>query len=142
MLMTVHFVNRDWRFLKLSRGGGGDFRILRRTFSLHIHICSLNKHKQAYSGCQCDQLLLEAYNYMNIQLHVHRTICKRERERKKPMDITQLLKSQHVCKNQLCMLGNFSCFYCRLMSSKSTFSKDFSRNTIRGSNSMDSDQES
>ena len=38
----------------------------------------------------------------------------------------------------LCMLGNFSCLYCRLL----TFSKIFfSFNTIRVSNSLDLDQD-
>ena len=40
------------------------------------------------------------------------------------------------------MLGNFSCFYCRLLTfQKLTFLKDSFRNTIRGSNSLDPDQD-
>ena len=42
----------------------------------------------------------------------------------------------------LCMLGNFSCFCCCLLNfSKSTFSKNALRNTIRESNSLDPDQD-
>ena len=41
------------------------------------------------------------------------------------------------------MLGNFSCFLCRLLTffSKLTFSKNRFRNTVRVSNSLDSDQD-
>ena len=42
----------------------------------------------------------------------------------------------------LCMLGNFSCFRCRLLTfSKFTFSKNSLRNTIRVSNRLDPDQD-
>ena len=43
----------------------------------------------------------------------------------------------------LCMLGNFSCFCCRqcCLFSKLTFSKNSFSNTIRVSNSFDSDQD-
>ena len=44
--------------------------------------------------------------------------------------------------SSLCMLGNFSCFCCRLLTffSKLTFSKKSFRNTIRMSISSDQDQ--
>ena len=42
----------------------------------------------------------------------------------------------------MCMLGNFACFFCRLLIfSKSIFLKNYFRNTIRVSNSLDSDQD-
>ena len=42
----------------------------------------------------------------------------------------------------LCMLGNFSCFCCCLLSfSKSTFSKNSFRNTLTVSNGLDPDQD-
>ena len=41
----------------------------------------------------------------------------------------------------LWMLGNFSCFCYRLLFSKLTFSKNYFRNTIRVSNSLDLDQD-
>ena len=41
----------------------------------------------------------------------------------------------------LCMLGNFSCFFCRLLLfSKLTFQRNSFRNTIRVANSLDPDQ--
>ena len=42
----------------------------------------------------------------------------------------------------LCIMGNFSCFRCRLLTfSKFTFSKKTFRNIIRVSNGLDPDQE-
>ena len=41
---------------------------------------------------------------------------------------------------KLCLLGNFSCFFCHLLILKSTFLKNYFRNNIRVSNSLDPDQ--
>ena len=47
-----------------------------------------------------------------------------------------------IRKLTLCMLGNFSWFFCHLLTfSKITFSKNSFRNTIRESNSFDPDQD-
>ena len=41
-----------------------------------------------------------------------------------------------------CMMGNFSCFFCRLLTFfKITFSKTSFKNTIRVSNGLDPDQD-
>ena len=51
---------------------------------------------------------------------------------------------KHHCHSRnltLCMLGNFSCFYCLLLTSiKIGFSRNSFRNTIRVANSLDQDQ--
>ena len=53
------------------------------------------------------------------------------------------LRKNNIHSLTLCMLGNFSCFCCRLLTffSKLTFSKNFFRNTIRVSNGLDPDQD-
>ena len=43
-------------------------------------------------------------------------------------------------RTPLCLLGNFACFFCRLLSFKINFSKNSLRNTIRVSNGLDPDK--
>ena len=48
----------------------------------------------------------------------------------------------HILPLTLCMLGNFSCFCCSLLTFfKINFFKNFSRNTFRVSNNLDLDQD-
>ena len=55
--------------------------------------------------------------------------------------MNSLLSANEEFQYTLCMLGNFACFFCCLLIfSKSTFSKNSFRNTIRVSNSLDPDQ--
>ena len=66
--------------------------------------------------------------------------CKLVRKMSNIVDQDEMLQNGHLVT--LCMLGNFSCFRCRLLTFfKVIFSKDSFRNTIRVSNSLDPDQD-